>query len=119
MKSRVASGIVLLAALVAAACDKVPLLAPQESTISVSAQAVSLPPGGSTTITAMVMESSGTAVHDGTRVTFTATLGRVEPAEVETRGGTASTTFIAGATSGTAQIRATSGGAAGSGGHRR
>jgi hypothetical protein len=98
-----------------AACDGVPLLAPRESTISVTSQALSLPPGGTTTITALVMESGGNAVHDGTRVSFSATLGRVEPAEVETRGGTATTTFVAGSASGTAQVRAMSGAATASG----
>jgi hypothetical protein len=62
------------------------------------------------------MESGGNAVHDGTRVTFSATLGRVEPADVETRGGMATTTFVAGSASGTAQVRAISGAATGSGG---
>ena len=115
MKSRVALGTVLIAAAMLAACDSVPLLAPRESTISVTAQTLSLAPGGTTTITALVMESGGNAVHDGTRVSFSATLGRVEPAEVETRGGTATTTFVAGATSGTAQVRAMSGAATASG----
>ncbi len=116
MKSRVALGTVLIAAAMLAACDKVPLLAPRESSISVTSQSLSLPPGGTTTVTALVMESGGNAVHDGTRVSFSATLGRVEPAEVETRGGTATTTFVAGSTSGTAQVRAMSGAATASGG---
>jgi len=114
MKSRVAFATALVVALIATACDKVPLLAPRESTISVSAGARSLAPGGSTTVTATVIESAGTAVHDGTLVRFTTNLGRVDPAEVETRGGTATTTFLAGDASGTAQIRAMSG-SAGSG----
>jgi hypothetical protein len=42
-------------------------------------------------------------------VRFTATLGRVEPEDVETRNGVARATFIAGSTPGTAQVTATSG----------
>jgi hypothetical protein len=104
------------AALVSAACDKVPLTAPTNSTISVSADAQVLPPGGNTRVSALVIEAAGTPVHDGTVVRFTATLGQVNPVEVETRGGVATTTFVAGSESGTAQIRATSGAANGGSG---
>ena len=114
MVNRSTLAVVLFAAVVvAAACEKVPLLAPTASTISVAAQSRTLAPGASTEITATVTESGGTPVHNGTLVRFTASLGRLEPAEVETRGGVATTTFIAGSASGTAQIRATSGAASG------
>jgi adhesin/invasin len=113
MVNRLSIGVVLLVAVVAAACEKVPLLAPTASSISVSAETLTLAPGGSTLITATVVESGGTPVHNGTLVRFSASLGRVEPVEVETRGGIATTTFIAGSTSGKAQIRATSGAASG------
>ena len=106
-------GLVLTLAVAAAACERVPLLAPTESTISVTADTTVLPPGGRTQITASVAEQGGTPVQNGTLVRFSATFGRVEPADVETRGGIATTTFIAGTASGTAQIRATSGGAGG------
>ena len=105
--------LVALAALLTAGCEKVPLLAPSESTITVSASTSTLAIGGSTEITAFVLESGNTPVQNGTLVRFTSTLGRVEPAEVETRGGAATTTFIAGNASGIAEIRATSGGASG------
>jgi adhesin/invasin len=104
---------VLLVAAAMAGCQKVPLLGPTGSTISVSAQSTVLPPGGSTQVSATVIESGGTPVQDGTLVRFSASLGRVEPPEVETRGGTATTTFVAGSSSGTAQVRATSGAAGG------
>jgi adhesin/invasin len=113
MVNRLSIGIVLLVAAAATACEKVPLLAPTSSSISVSAETLGLAPGGSTQITATVVESGGTPVHNGTLVRFSASLGRVEPAEVETRGGMATTTFIAGSVSGKAQIRATSGAASG------
>jgi hypothetical protein len=105
--------LVALAALLTAACEKVPLLAPSESTITVSASTSTLAIGGSTEVTAFVLESGDTPVQNGTLVRFTATLGRLEPAEVETRGGAATTTFVAGNASGIAEIRATSGGASG------
>ncbi len=103
----------LLLVAAVAGCQKVPLLGPTGSTISVSAASTVLAPGGSTQISATVVESGGTPVHDGTLVRFSATLGRLDPPEVETRGGTATTTFIAGTESGTAQVRATSGAATG------
>jgi|SRR5688572_2871949 adhesin/invasin len=108
-------GLVLTLAVAAVACERVPLLAPTESTIRVSADTTVLPPGGRTQITAAVAEQGGTPVQNGTLVRFSATFGRVEPADVETRGGVATTTFIAGSASGVAQIRATSGGASGTG----
>src|SRR5918995_830004 len=81
--------LVALAALLTSACEKVPLLAPSESNITLSASTSTLAIGGSTEVTAFVLESGGTPVQNGTLVRFSATLGRVEPAEVETRGGAA------------------------------
>lgn len=101
------------AVLMMAACERVQLLAPSNSTISVSAPSRVLPFGGSTEVTAFVAEQGGTPVHNGTVVRFTATLGTVNPVEVETRNGLALTTFLAGSTSGVAEVRATSGGATG------
>ena len=101
------------AVLMTAACERVQLLAPSNSTITVSAPSRVLPFGGSTEVTAFVAEQGGTPVHNGTVVRFTATLGTVSPVEVETRNGLALTTFLAGSTSGVAEVRATSGGATG------
>ena len=101
------------AVLMMAACERVQLLAPSNSTILVSAPSRVLPFGGSTEVTAFVAEQGGTPVHNGTVVRFTATLGTVNPVEVETRNGLALTTFLAGSTSGVAEVRATSGGATG------
>ena len=96
-----------------AACERVQLLAPSNSTITVSAPSRVLPFGGSTEVTAFVTEQGGTPVQNGTVVRFSATLGTVSPVEVETRNGLALTTFVAGTTSGVADVRATSGGATG------
>jgi hypothetical protein len=105
-------------ALAAAGCDKMPLLAPTNSSVTVTASALVLPLGGSAEVSAFVAESGGTPVQNGTVVRFTATLGRVDPVEVQTRNGRASTTFYAGDVSGIADVRATSGsaGAASTGG---
>jgi len=103
----------LLVTLFAAACDRVPLSAPSGSSITMSASTRVLPTGGSTAVTAFVMESGGTPVQNGTTVRFTTTLGRVEPAEAQTRNGSAEVTFLAGDLSGLAEIRAVSGSAGG------
>lgn len=102
---------VLVALLIGAGCDKVPLTAPSNSTITMSAPTRILPTGGSTQITAFVSEAGGTPVQNGTTVHFTTTLGRVEPVDAQTRNGYAEVTFFAGDTSGVAEVRASSGGA--------
>lgn len=113
MRSLYAQVAIAGAVLMMAACERVQLLAPTNSTITVSAPSRVLPFGGSTEVTAFVTEQGGTPVHNGTVVRFNATLGTVSPTEVETRNGLALTTFVAGSTSGVAEVRATSGGATG------
>ena len=101
------------AALVTVACQKVPLLAPTGSTITLIASATALPTGGSTQIIAQVIEAAGTPPHEGTHVTFTTSLGTIEPSEAETDvSGRAIARFNAGNASGTASITALSGGVA-------
>ena len=102
-------------AILASACQKVPLLAPSGSSITLTSSATTLPINGSTTLIAQILEPAGTPPHTGTHVTFTTTLGTFQPADAETDiGGRAIVTFLAGAASGTATITAISGGAAGS-----
>lgn len=108
-----AGALVMAASLMAGACDKAQLLAPTKSTITVSAPTRVLPSGGSTEVTAFVMEQAGTPVQNGTTVRFTASLGRIDPVEAQTRNGLALTTFFAGTSSGIAEVRATSGAATG------
>jgi adhesin/invasin len=108
------SRLLLLVLVVAAvACDKVPLTAPSSSTITVTAAARTVGLGGSIEVSAFVAESSGTPVQNGTSVRFSTNLGRVDPVDAQTRNGVATATFFAGDQSGTAQIRATSGGVGG------
>ena len=92
-------------------CDKVPLLAPTESTIIVVSSRDVLPINGIAQITATVIEQSGTPVHNGTLVTFTSTLGTLEPSEAVTSNGQAVVTLRAGTRSGIATITAFSGSA--------
>jgi hypothetical protein len=103
----------LLLAVVATGCDKVPLFAPTNSTVTLTAPTRSLPTGGTTQLTATVIESAGTPVQNGTTVHFTTSLGNVSPADAQTTNGVATATFSAGDVSGTADIRATSGSSGG------
>lgn len=93
----------------AAACDKVPLLAPTQSTITLSINTTTLPINGTAEVIATVTEQPGTPVQNGTTVTFTASVGIVEPREARTEGGIARVTFRAGTQSGTAKVGAFSG----------
>jgi hypothetical protein len=104
-----------LTGLLATGCDKVPLTAPSESTVTVTTSSNVLPPGGTAAVSAFVAEQSGTPVQNGTVVRFATNLGRVDPVEAQTRNGIATTTFLAGDASGLADIRATSGSIGGSG----
>ena len=92
------------------ACDSLPLTAPTSSTISVSIDQTTLPLNGRATVRAILIESAGTPVHNGTQVVFSTTLGTFTPAEVETLNGVATTIFLAGSISGTTRINAYSGG---------
>jgi Big-like domain-containing protein/PKD domain-containing protein len=109
------AALAVIVAAVSVACDKVPLLAPSGSVIALSANATTIPSGGSVGLTAFVTESSGTPVQNGTTVRFTSTLGTVTPSEVQTTNGLAVATFTASSGSGVAEVRAISGGATGTG----
>lgn len=87
-----------------------PLLAPTNTTIRLVASAGLVAVGGSIDITAIVIESAGTPVQNGTVVSFTSALGSFEPREGRTQNGQVTVKFIAGAQSGTAKVSAFSGG---------
>jgi hypothetical protein len=98
--------------ILAAACQKVPLLAPSGSTITLTVAATALPVNGTAQVVAQVIEASGTPPHSGTEITFTTSLGTIEPAVSTTdNSGRAVVTFKAGSANGTATITAISGGA--------
>jgi hypothetical protein len=112
----IVSSLVVMLAVLSAGCDKVPLLAPTGSAITLSANSTTAPTNGTVGLTAFVTESSGTPVQNGTTVRFTTTLGTVTPAEAQTANGVAVATFNAGASSGIATIHAVSGAATGGSG---
>ncbi len=140
------ASIAALTLLVAAtACDKVPLLAPTGSVISLFPAATSVPLNGTVEIVATVIENgvastsstgtgtgtgttgtgttttpttttttragAGTPVQNGTLVSFTTTLGTIEPREARTQNGEVRVRFTAQGQSGLATITAFSGGA--------
>jgi Bacterial Ig-like domain (group 1)/PKD domain len=106
-------GLVVCALLLASfsACDKMPLTAPTESTIQLFATGVSVPLSGWVDIVATVTEQAGTPVQNGTVVTFTTTLGRIDPTEARTHNGKVTVRLAADGRSGTARVTAFSGGA--------
>jgi adhesin/invasin len=112
------------------ACDKVPLLAPTGSVITLLAGTNTVSLNSEITIIATVIENgaapstgtgtgtsttsragAGTPVQNGTLISFTTTLGRIEPSEARTHNGQVSVRFISGSASGNATITAFSGGA--------
>jgi hypothetical protein len=117
MVTRPRPGVLVIAVLfgvaaLTAGCEKVPLLAPGGSTITLTASTTALPVNGTTQLIAQVIEAGGTPPHRGTQVSFTTTLGTIEPADGQTdANGRVIATFKAGTANGTATIRAISGGA--------
>jgi hypothetical protein len=110
--SRFTARLALVALVVtAAACDKVALLAPTGSTVTLSISSTSIGANGTAEILATVIEAAGTPVHDGTEVRFQASVGKLDPPVARTENGVARTVFLANGASGTARIIAFSGGA--------
>lgn len=119
-------GLLTLAGVGSAACDKVPLVVPPGTVITLVASTNVLPINGSTDLVAVLIEnggtssgtggttstpSAGTAVHNGTLVTFTTSLGRIEPAEARTENGRVTVKLTADGRSGKAVVTAFSGSA--------
>jgi hypothetical protein len=101
-----------IGAAAAAGCEKVPLLAPTGSTITLTSSTPVLSANGRAQIVAQLIEAAGTPPHSGTHVTFTTSLGAVQPVDAETDvNGRAIVTFLAGNNNGTAIITASSGAA--------
>ena len=115
------------------ACDKVPLLAPAGTVITIFPANTTVPLNGEVEIVATVIENgtvstttpgtgtgtattttnkgAGTPVQNGTLVSFTTTIGHIEPREARTNNGEVRVRFIADGGSGSAKITAYSGGA--------
>src|SRR5262245_239181 len=111
-----------------ASCNKVPLLAPTGTVIKLIPETTSVSLNSRATIVATLIESGaapsgtgtggststtggGTPVHNGTHVTFTTTIGQIQPSDAVTTNGQTEVTLITSGTSGTAHITAYSGGA--------
>jgi len=113
-------------------CDKMPLVAPSGTVINLISTTNVLPINGSTDIIAILLENgtvssgntpgtpgttpaatagAGTLVHNGTQVSFTTTLGHIEPATTTTHDGQATVKLVADGRSGVATVTAYSGGA--------
>ncbi len=93
-----------------ASCDKAALTAPTGSTITLFTNTTNVPITGTAQITAQVFMTGGIPVHNGTVVNFTTNIGHLDPAEVRTHDGSATTLLYPDNTSGKATVRAFSGG---------
>jgi len=89
-----------------AGCDTLPLTAPTDSSLILTA---SPQDDGTVRLQAFVVEPGGTPVHNGTQVWFTTTYGTVAPERAETVDGVAIGFLTVDATGGLATIRAISG----------
>src|SRR5919112_3015309 len=107
-------------------CDKVPLLAPTGTVINLIPTSNTLSLNSEINIVATVIENgqavgsgtgstsrsgAGTPVQNGTVITFTTTIGRIEPSEARTHNGQVTVKLVSAGQSGTAHITAFSGGA--------
>jgi hypothetical protein len=105
-------GLVLVFILVPLSCHQALLTAPPGSTMELYANPMEVPAfGGVSIITAVVTESIGTPVADGTVVQFFTDLGQVEE-RGKTTDGVARVKFVSDSRSGTAHIIGFSGGGA-------
>jgi hypothetical protein len=76
-----AAELILLSLCVTQGCESLPFLAPTGTTIVVVASDPVIALDGESLITAVVTESAGTGVQNGTLVTFSATLSTLDPQE--------------------------------------
>ena len=107
----VGTGLAVLA-LALPMCTGVPLTAPANSTITLSANPLFIPSnGGVSVVTAIVIEPAGTPVPNGTVVFFFTNLGRVDE-QGKTKDGIARVNFVSDSRAGDATVTASSGGPA-------
>jgi hypothetical protein len=95
------------------ACESVPLTAaPGTSMTLIANPTFVVANGGTSVVTAILVEPAGTFVPDGTVVFFFTDLGRLEPDQAKTKDGVARVNFVADSHSGQAHVTAISGGPA-------
>lgn len=90
-------------------CNTSSVVAPAQSTITLTSANSVITLNGSTTITAFVGDQNGTPVRDGTIVNFQTTLGTIQPLQTRTNTGRATATLGGVKQAGTASITASSG----------
>lgn len=111
MKRNCVKPLALTLAVLQLTCHQVILTAPPGSTITLFANPEFIPAnGGVSVISALVFEPAGTPVADGTVVQFFTNLGRIDE-QGKTNDGVARVNLISDSRSGTATVRAFSGGA--------
>jgi len=92
------------------ACGQVDFTAPAGSILQIFVKPEWVPAnGGTATVTVLGFRSTGAPLPDGTLITFTTTLGRIEPPSAKTKDGRVEVLFISDERSGTAKIQAFSG----------
>jgi PKD repeat protein len=115
----------LPAILAVTSCDKMPLVAPTGSVITLYANSSVMAAHGTIEVTATVIEqgsgasggtggataAAGQPVHNGTVITFTTTIGSFDLKEARTHNGQVNVRLIGNGQSGTASVFAFSGGA--------
>ncbi len=110
MKQTLILAMLAMILMTSSSCKRVPFYASEGANLIISTGKPFLKTGGDRSIiTVMGFSSDGEALHDHTLVMFQATLGKVEPAEVEIMNGRASVEFVSGQYSGIAEIQARSG----------
>jgi adhesin/invasin len=103
-------GLVACAALAASGCERALQVAPSSSNLVLSVPSTTIQLNGTLTITATLTTTAGAAVADGTLVTFSTSLGQLNPLETRVSNGRATTVLSGGSTAGIATITASSGG---------
>jgi PKD repeat protein len=101
----------LVGVLTLTACDQLPLLAPTGSTVTLTSSHIVLGVSETAELTATIIETGGTPVHNGTLVVFSTTLGQLDLTEARTNSGRTTVRLSANGASGVARITASSGGA--------
>ncbi|GBC85119.1 Microbial collagenase [bacterium HR11] len=96
--------------LMAVACGQVDFTAPTGSVLQIFVKPEWVPAnGGTATVTVLGFRSTGAPLPDGTLITFTTTLGRIDPPSAKTKDGRVEVLFISDERSGVAKIQAFSG----------
>lgn len=91
-------------------CERALVVAPTNSRIVLLVASNTLPLNSSTEISALVTDTNGAAVSNGTLIVFSTTLGTLDPRETRTEGGRATVRLVGGNVSGIATVNASSGG---------